>query len=92
MEPSLPGAIRGAVASCEFRKALRLWEEYAGTLAETARRGSLNKASLQEAARLVEWTRTTALMARAQAIEDLARRRAACRVAQEYSGNSAGRR
>jgi hypothetical protein len=90
MAPSLPSAFRDAVASGEFRRALRLWEEYAGTLAEMARRGTLTEAALQEAAQLVEWARTTALMARAHGCEELAERRATCRVAQVYSANSAG--
>ncbi len=91
METSLPDTLRNAVASGEFQGALRLWEEYAGTLAEMARRGTLTEAALQEAAQLVEWARTVALMARAHGLDQLARQRDACRVAQVYSANAAGR-
>ena len=90
MEPALPNAIRNAIASGEFSRALRLWEEYAATLAEMARRGSLTENSLQEAGHLVQLARTSALMARAHGLDALANRRAACRVAEAYSGNATG--
>ena len=92
MAPSLPNTIRNAIASGEFSRALKLWEEYAADLAEMARRGSLTQNSLQEAGQLVQWARTTTLTARAHGLEALEHRRAACRVAQAYSGNSAGTR
>jgi hypothetical protein len=90
MEPPLPTSIRNAVASGEFSRALLLWEEYAATLADMARRGILTEALLREASQLVEWTRTAALIARSQGFEDLAQRRATCRVARAYCGIPAG--
>jgi hypothetical protein len=84
-------AIRDRVASGEFTRAHRLWDEYAACLAEQARLGDLPEQVLEETAQLVEWTKVAALMARAHAVEEIARRRADCRVARAYSGNSAGR-
>jgi hypothetical protein len=59
--------IRQAMASGQFQLAERLWNAYAAGLTDELGRGSLTKASLEEARELVEWSRLTVLCMRAHA-------------------------
>jgi len=68
----LPERIRQAVASGEFAKARLLWAEYGNRFCEDLRRGPVPHSRLQDARQLAEWTRATALCARAFARDRLA--------------------
>ena len=64
--------IREAVSSGEFEKARRLWVEYGNKFRQDLRRGTVPRSRLEEARQLAEWTRSTALCARAFARDRLA--------------------
>ena len=59
--------IREAVASGQFAKAQKLWNEYVVQLQEEIRRGSCPASRMQELSELVAWTRSAALCDRAHA-------------------------
>jgi hypothetical protein len=84
MESPLIPAIREAVSSGEFRKALELWQAYSEVLQERARSGKLEGAELAEVGRLLAWTKTVAQTACAQGAEELGRLRMSCHVAAAY--------
>jgi hypothetical protein len=69
----LPAQIREAVASEEFSKAQLLWKEYAEQFCADIGRGPVPESRFKEACELADWTRTTALCARAFARDRLAR-------------------
>ena len=69
----LAGRIREAVSSGDFPEAQRLWREYGERFCEDLRRGPVPQIRLTEARKLSEWTRTTALCARAFARDRLQR-------------------
>jgi hypothetical protein len=84
VDPNLQSAVRRAVASGEFTRARRLWEQYALQGHEEMRRGPDPQATLEEARQLMVWCRQMTLAARAQAqaqLDNLARR---TRVAAAY--------
>jgi hypothetical protein len=78
----LPARIREAVASEEFSKAQFLWEQYAEQFCSDIGRGPVPESRFREACELADWTRITALCARAFARDRLAR----IAVAQQYEG------
>ena len=84
-------AIRDAVAAGDFGKALSSWQVYAAELTGRAERGELTRSELDGVGRLLDWTRTTTLLMRAHAGELIAQRRAACHVAEIYSGTPGDR-
>jgi predicted membrane chloride channel (bestrophin family) len=65
MADSRTDPIRNAIASREFRKARKLWNEYMVHLREELRRGTLTHAQLDEARELKEGARVALLCARA---------------------------
>ncbi len=86
METDSLTEIRNAVAAGEFRKAFSAWQTYAAKLTGLAERGELTRSELEGVGQLLDWTRTTTLLMRAHAGEIIAQRRAACHVAEVYSG------
>lgn len=64
---SLPQQIRNAVASGEFSRARLLWEDYGQEFRAGILSGPMPQSGLTEARELSEWTRMTALCARAHA-------------------------
>jgi len=91
MEADSLTGIREAVSAGDFGKALSAWQEYAAELTERAKRGELTRSELDGVGRLLDWTRTTALLMRAHTGELIAQRRAACHVAEIYSGTPGDR-
>jgi hypothetical protein len=84
MDVDLKTAIRRTVASGDFTRARRLWEQYAMACREEIRNGADPKATLEEARELMVWCRQITLAARAQAqmqLDNLARK---ARVAAAY--------
>jgi hypothetical protein len=59
--------IHQAVASGEFERATRLWNEYAAGIREEIGRGSCSQARMAEMVELVEWSRRVVLCDRARA-------------------------
>ena len=81
MDNLLTDRIRQAVASGEFQSALLLWHEYAARLEQEMHGGRLSKTDMQEAGKLVAWSRDVVLCADAHAQEYLNR----LNVAGEYT-------
>jgi hypothetical protein len=65
MEHNRKDAIRQAIACREYDKARRLWAEYIGALRGQCERGSLTRAEMEDARKLLEWARVTMLCQRA---------------------------
>ncbi|MBZ5727988.1 MAG: hypothetical protein LAP87_23720 [Acidobacteriia bacterium] len=72
--------VRQAVASGEFARAQRLWNEYAARFEAELARGAIGEARLAEMRELVEWSRTVVLCARAHLGDQLD----SAHVAEEY--------
>jgi hypothetical protein len=81
MDHLLTERIRQAVASGEFQSALLLWNDYVAALQQEVRRGRLSEADMQEAGKLVAWSREVLLCASAHAQDYLNR----VNVAGEYT-------
>lgn len=64
-------AIRQAVAAGEYERALHLWNDYTAQLRQKLRGGSLSRDEMEEAGRLVAWSREVALCARARVQDEL---------------------
>ena len=58
-------SIRDAIAAEEYSRAIRLWDDYVGTLQDELSAGRLTEARLEEARQLVEWARQAILAMRA---------------------------
>ena len=80
-------AIRRAVASGEFGKALSLWEDHVRQLRQELRSGTFTREKLAETRDLVEWCRITVLCARSHAQSQLNR----IGAAQHYFGSPLAR-
>jgi hypothetical protein len=80
MNPAHIAAVRRAVASRDFVRVTRLWNEYASLLHGQISRGVCTRARMEEARELVEWSRRTVALARAHAQSRLD----ALRVAEQY--------
>ena len=63
--------IREAIASGEFSKALRLWNEYANQLAAKVRGGVATESDFAAARELMEWSRSAVRVFRAHAAYQL---------------------
>ena len=77
MDSNLTSAVRRAVASGEFNRARRLWEEYVAQCRDRIRQGADPKGTLEEARQLMVWCRQMTLAVRAQIqarLDHLARR------------------
>jgi hypothetical protein len=81
MDDVRTATIQQAVTAGEFQRALHLWNEYAAHLRQKLGSGSLAPEEMEEAGRLVAWSREVALCARARALDQLA----SLRVAAQYT-------
>jgi hypothetical protein len=89
MKPARVDAIRRAVASGEYLRATRLWNEYASLLHDEITRGACTLADMAEARELVEWSRRTITLARAHAQSRLDALRAAEQYVREIPRSAA---
>ena len=71
MDDARTATIQQAVTTGEFQRALHLWNEYAAHLRQKLGSGSLAPEEMEEAGRLVAWSREVALCARARALDEL---------------------
>jgi hypothetical protein len=83
MDKTLVEQFRDSVSSNEFERASRLWNQYAAERLLEARRGCGDR--LSEMRELMEWTRTVAVCARAQALHTLRTRLTEIHAAGTYS-------
>jgi hypothetical protein len=72
--------LRKAMASGDYRNALRLWDEYAAGIRQEISAGTCTVARMAEAREFLDWARRVVLCARAQAQNRLN----AIHVAQQY--------
>jgi hypothetical protein len=77
--------LRDAIASGEFPKALRLWDEYAGDLRCAIQNRTATEADMAEMRELVEWSRVVVECARAHSLQRLAGCRKVETVAAAYN-------
>jgi hypothetical protein len=66
MDTPRTGQIRTAVASGDWRTALRLWDVYAAGIREEIGRGACSQARMAEAREFLDWAGRVVLCARAQ--------------------------
>jgi hypothetical protein len=71
MDNQRTAAIRQAVATGEYERALHLWNDYATQLRQQLSSGSLSRAEIEEAGRIVAWSREITLCARARVLDEL---------------------
>jgi hypothetical protein len=64
-------AIQQAITTGDFPRALHLWNEYTAQLQRKLNGGLLSPEEMDEACRLVAWSRGVALCARTRALDQL---------------------
>jgi hypothetical protein len=67
MDTERTSHLRKAIASGDYRLALRLWDDYAAGIRQEIGRGACTAARMAEAREFLDWARRVVLCARAQA-------------------------